>query len=165
MKKILSLSISIIGIVGIVGVLAWFGSKNQTGAQNSAGHNVSTSLLAPEKSYDFGTVSMAAGKVKHNFEISNSSDRAVTIRSIATSCMCTEANLLYNQERFGPFGMSGMSGTSLDKKIQPGDKVEVETIFDPAAHGPAGVGPISREVTIETDSGMVTLDFNANVTP
>ena len=50
--------------------------------------------------------------------------------------------------------------------MNPGDDAVVEVVFDPAAHGPAGIGPIERVVTIENSAGRpLELAFNATVTP
>jgi len=165
MKKIISFSISVIGIVAVFGVIAWFSSKSLNKANSEPNHNLSTSLSAKETNYDFGTVSMAAGKVAHSFEFTNTSSQPVLITSVSTSCMCTEATLFYKQDKIGPFAMVGMGKNDANEKISPGDSASIEVIFDPAAHGPAGVGTISRVVTVETDAGMLTFDFSANVTP
>ena len=53
----------------------------------------------------------------------------------------------------------------LKEVVQAGGQVEVEVIFDPAAHGPAGIGPIERVVSLETSGGVVELRFKALVKP
>ena len=35
--------------------------------------------------------------------------------------------------------------------LKPKEGAEVVTVFDPAAHGPQGIGPISRLVSFETN--------------
>lgn len=45
------------------------------------------------------------------------------------------------------------------------DRAEVEVVFDPAAHGPAGVGRLNRVVYLETSAGKKEIRFSANVTP
>lgn len=51
--------------------------------------------------------------------------------------------------------------------VKPGETVTVKAIFDPAAHGPSGVGPVERQIMISTnaDPGQITLQFKAVVTP
>ena len=81
--------------------------------------------------------------------------------------MCTEATLVESGERFGPFGMRG-HGTipEINRMVEPGRGVTVEAIFDPNAHGPAGVGRISRAVSVMVGSStLVELKFDAYVTP
>ena len=47
-------------------------------------------------------------------------------------------------------GASGGVGRSI--RIAPGGTVTVRALFDPAAHGPAGVGLASRSIYIKTNS-------------
>lgn len=55
---------------------------------------------------------------------------------------------------------------SINQTINPGEEASVEVVFDPAAHGPAGVGQIQRTVTIENNTGKpLELGFSAVVTP
>lgn len=128
-------------------------------------------LLKPEHSdFDFGIVSMAKGKVQHAFTLTNTSDKPEIISSAETSCMCTEAMLAFaDGQKHGPFGMPGHGGAHHHMEpvsVQPGETLQVETIFDPTAHGPAGVGKIARDVYVRTvDGRTTTLSFAAEVTP
>lgn len=124
-------------------------------------------LKVSEKSYNFGTISMAAGKVKREFKIKNEGQDAVTISKLYTSCMCTSAKLASRAGNFGPFGMPGHGIVpTISAAVEPGEEATVEVTFDPAAHGPAGVGRISRVVKIETETGgALELKIDANVTP
>lgn len=127
-------------------------------------------LVVQDAYYDFGTVSMAKGEVSRTFVFTNTSDRSVAVHKLYTSCMCTVATLLYNGERVGPFGMPGHGFIpAIDKMIAPGATFELEVVFDPAAHGPAGVGAIQRVVTLEEKDGETVgigqVGFSAVVTP
>jgi hypothetical protein len=109
-------------------------------------------LLSPEPFFDFGSISMAAGKVSHAFKITNTGNSAVTINKMYTSCMCTVATLKTPAGTKGPFGMPGHGFIpAIFETIPPGGSAQVEVVFDPAAHGPAGVGPTDRVVTIQTN--------------
>ena len=125
---------------------------------------------ATEDFFDFGTISMSAGKVMRKFTLKNSSDAPVRVTKLFTSCMCTQASIATQNDRRGPFGMQG-HGDSIPKinlEIKPGETAEVEAVFDPAAHGPAGIGKVRRVVYVETDSSEapeIQLSFEANVTP
>lgn len=124
-------------------------------------------LSSPQPFFDFGDISMAAGKVAHRFSISNTGAAPITINRMYTSCMCTEATLITLGGKKGPFGMPG-HGTfpSLFETLSPGGSAQVEVVFDPAAHGPAGVGPTERVVTIRSyESLPLELRFTAMVKP
>jgi len=124
-------------------------------------------LSSPQPFFDFGNISMAAGKVSHRFSIRNTGASAVTITKMYTSCMCTVATLITPAGRKGPFGMAGHEFIPIiAESITPGASAQVEVVFDPAAHGPAGVGPTERIVTIRTNETQpLELRFAAMVKP
>lgn len=126
-----------------------------------------TVLTADEAAYDFGTISLAAGKVKKTFAISNPGAAPVTLTRLYTSCMCTTAALQIGERWQGPFGMIGHGFMpSFKETILPDETAAVSVTFDPAAHGPAGVGLIERAVYLENSAGgPLILTIKANVTP
>lgn len=126
-----------------------------------------TLIVEGVNNYDFGKISMAAGKVNNRFKIKNTSGEAVVINKMYTSCMCTTATLITNEKRIGPVGMLGHGFVpNINQIVGPNTEVVVEVVFDPAAHGPAGVGRIQRVVTLENNAGQpVELMFTAVVTP
>lgn len=117
--------------------------------------------------FDFGTVSMAAGKVAHDFVLTNNSGSDIAISRAETSCMCTEATLSFpDGKEIGPVGMAGMGFTpTINETLKSGDKLRIRAIFDPAAHGPAGIGPAERAIMLTTDKGQYQLGFKAMVAP
>ena len=158
----------ILGITILVfGGIIWLATP---ASKISAGADVpgtaSKALVTQENKYNFGTISMAAGKVTNVFEFKNSASEPVTISTIYTSCMCTAATLIIDGVRKGPFGMPGHGFLpKLSEVVAPGAEIQVEVVFDPEAHGPAGVGSIARAVTMETSSGVAEMSFSAVVTP
>lgn len=124
-------------------------------------------LQARESAFDFGSISMAAGKVTHRFWFRNESDAPVLIRRIYTSCMCTTATFVKGMKIINSYGMPGHGPLpAVNETLIPGEAAFVDAIFDPAAHGPAGLGPTQRVVTIESGSGRpLELHFAANVRP
>lgn len=167
MKKTNKIIISIIVGILVLGGLVWIarpGVKNTSVAQTSSNGMLS---IEEASNYDFGTISMAAGNVSHQFKIRNTSSESVDIEKIYTSCMCTTATLIAGGKQFGPFGMPGHGPTPrINQTVNPGDEVMVEVVFDPAAHGPAGVGMIQRVVVVENNAGdPIELQFVAVVTP
>ena len=162
-------------IITVFTVLVFAGIIGLASLKNSSGPSVNATasdiaqqspLVAEQTRYDFGTNSMARGKVKNEYAVKNTSASDVTLKKIYTSCMCTEASLIFGDRRVGPFGMAGHGVIpSINEKIPAGAEFSVETVFDPAAHGPAGVGPIQRVVFLETSQGMTELEFSAVVEP
>lgn len=124
-------------------------------------------LSAQELSFDFGTVSMAAGNVTHRYRIKNANAAPIVVRKISTSCMCTTAQLVKGGRKLAIYGMPGHGYVpNLDEPIAPNEEAIVEVVFDPAAHGPAGIGRVERLVTIYTGAAQpLELSFNALVTP
>lgn len=132
-------------------------------APTSAGQG----LVARESYFDFGSISMAAGKVTHRYWLHNESAAPVTIQRIHTSCMCTTATLVKGLRVIGRYGMAGHGPVpDVNQSLAPGEEAYVDVAFDPAAHGPAGLGRTERVVTIERAGGeTLQLGFVANVTP
>ncbi len=124
-------------------------------------------LSVAETFFDFGTVSMGKGTVTHTFTIKNTLANPVKLTRLYTSCMCTKATYRSVSTTMGPFGMQGHAFVPpLNVMLGSGETADIEAVFDPAAHGPAGVGQIARTVYLETESGApVELNFKAMVTP
>lgn len=124
-------------------------------------------LKARETAFDFGSISMADGKVTHRFWFRNDSDAPVLIRRIYTSCMCTTATFVKGMKIINSYGMPGHGPLpEVNESLKAGEAAYVDAVFDPAAHGPAGLGPTQRLVTIESATGQpLELHFAANVRP
>lgn len=166
MQKI---TLSILGIAAILGLLLWGGSAASTKdrAPRDNGAAAIRTFSAPETFFDFGTVSMKNGTVSHTFTVKNARERSATIRTVTASCMCTKAFLVNGDTRSGPFGMPGHGFVPPANEVVPaGGTLGIEVVFDPAAHGPAGVGRIERAVFIEDEAGGQTvITIKALVTP
>jgi hypothetical protein len=54
--------------------------------------------------------------------------------------------------RKGPYGMPGHGAAppAVNARLAAGELANVEVVFDPAAHGPSGLGRIERVVTVES---------------
>ena len=138
------------------------------GDNGVAGEPVQRGMLSVDKgSFDFGMISMANGKVAQGFAITNTGESAVTITKIYTSCMCTTVELALGDKVFGPYGMPGHGMIpSTNAVLEPGAQGNIQVVFDPAAHGPAGIGTVTRVVYVETkESGTLELSISATVTP
>ncbi|MBE0626730.1 MAG: DUF1573 domain-containing protein [Burkholderiales bacterium] len=133
----------------------------------SAANKSSSQLTTTQTKFSFGPISMASGKVKHRYPITNAGTEPVVISKLYTSCMCTTAALVKDGKAGEAFGMPGHTPIpTINVPIKPGEQAFVEVVFDPAAHGPAGVGPIERVVTLENNGGQpLELEFAALVSP
>jgi len=164
-QKIIFISIAVIAI----GFLFWGRNKSSTsGGGAILATGVTPATVSGEISpYDFGSVSMARGKVEHDFALKNTADGDLVIDRVETSCMCTKAVLgLPDGKEIGPFGMLGHGFTpSVNAVVHPGETVTVRAVFDPAAHGPAGIGKVERQIILGTNKGQYKLGLSADVTP
>ena len=167
MKKIIN---GIVVVVVIVVGLAWLGRWAQPRVARPSNQLASapSALAVAPSAYDFGTISMANGLVSRSFTVSNPTNQEIRLTQIVTSCMCTTAYLETASGEQGPFGMPGHGGPTraVSEVIKPGEARAVRVVFDPGAHGPAGVGPIERVVEL-TEAGGATrqLAIKALVTP
>lgn len=163
-KIIIWLAVGILAVLGIIAI-SYPGQNNEKKEQVAA-LGLITNLAAPETGYDFGTISMVAGKVAHSFEIRNNSSSTLALDKLYTSCMCTAAYFVKGDERIGPFGMPGHGFVpGLGQELKPGETAKIEVVFDPAAHGPAGIGPVDRTVFLELNGGMKEFGIKAIVIP
>ena len=162
MKTTIIISLLVVASIGLILVTkpAPAGSDNFQASLNSA-------LQTDEPSFDFGTISMAGGNVSREFSFVNSGGETLTINQIYTSCMCTTAVLDLAGRKFGPFGMPGHGfSTPIKAEVAPSVAGKINVVFDPAAHGPAGVGLIERFVYVQTGDGAVLrFRITALVTP
>ena len=154
-----------VGVGGTVLVAFNRGQGDQPPPLQAA--SLTGTLTAVQNATDFGRISMRNGKVSYRYSLRNETEAPALIEEIYTSCMCTEASLLLGAERVGPFGMPGhVSNPKVNGVVQPGQSVMVEAVFDPQAHGPAGVGRNDRAVSVVLGGQRVLeLQFTAYVTP
>lgn len=155
-------------LVIIVGFV-WISGSSSQNSNSQASLAEPSTLVAAESFFDFGEISMAKGNVSHDFRVKNAGAKPVNITKMYTSCMCTTAILrMASGKELGPYGMPGHGGfaPAINQIVTPGEEITIKAIFDPAAHGPAGVGLIERAVYIENNSGKPTeIQFKAVVTP
>ena len=168
-KTITSVLVIILVFAGLFvwGYYAQKGSKASVQGVGNSNNSVSL-LVVSETIYDFGAISMKNGEVATSFVVTNPTERTVTLRQIVTSCMCTVAYLETSGGEQGPFGMPGHNGptAAVNESIAPGESRVLRVVYDPAAHGPAGVGPVNRLVTLtDADGQTLELEIKALVKP
>lgn len=159
-------------LLAIVGLMFW-GRSNAVAGGQPANHAEApdgsgpSPLSASEMLHDFGTISMKNGLVDHQFIITNNTNASVEIPSVYTSCMCTTAFLETPTGEKGPFGMQGMGYIPpANETIPSGESRTVKVVYDPNAHGPAGVGAIDRFIyLVDKQGGVLALEIKAVVTP
>ncbi len=101
------------------------------------------------KQFDFGTVKIDSGEIVATYQIKNEGSDTLKLFNISTSCMCTYAQLFNGTETSPRFGMGKPSSYVMD--VAPGQTAELKAVFDPAFHGPNGVGDISRKIIVSTN--------------
>lgn len=164
---------TLIATVALVGLFIFGYTKESATNETLVVQNASTTstsglLTVSETLYDFGRIAMKDGDVHKDFIIINATDRVITIATVLTSCMCTEAFIVRSDgSTKGPFGMAGMGHVPpANETISAGESRTIRVVYDPNAHGPAGVGEIDRLVTLtDTEGNTLNLEIKALVTP
>lgn len=154
----------LVSILVIVGVAFLLSSKSQTEAEMPT--TEVAGLTASPEGYDLGDVAIKGGIISKDYEIKNTTSETLNLKKIATSCMCTTAKVRVGDKETRFFGMemAGDSNPPLDLAIPKGETAKVSVEFDPAAHGPEGVGPFDRIVWLYFSQGVKELKFNGVVT-
>lgn len=98
---------------------------------------------------DWGEIGIGNGKVEADFPIKNIGSEPLKLYNITTSCMCTLASLSLDGVESPSFRMGDRSDYVAD--VAPGKEAILKVVFDPAYHGPNGVGPVVREAIVETN--------------
>ncbi|HEY9584195.1 MAG TPA: DUF1573 domain-containing protein [Candidatus Paceibacterota bacterium] len=172
MKSNLAINLLIVVVI-LAGLFTWgYYSKKGGTAASIQGAGILTDskslLTAPETFYDFGEISMKDGDVSREFTITNSTDKDITVKTLLTSCMCTSAFIVRPDGKTkGPFKMPGMGYVPpANEIIKAGESRIIRVVFDPNAHGPAGVGQIDRFINLtDENGGELQFEIKALVKP
>ena len=159
-------------IIIVLGGLIWW-SKTSTATDSAAAkpavvNNASGFLAASETFYDFGTISMKNGDVSHVFKVTNQTGTDIMVATLNTSCMCTSASIVRSDGSInGPFGMPGMGYVPpANELIKAGETRDIKVVYNPNAHGPAGVCAIDRFIYLkDAQDRTLQLEIKAVVTP
>jgi hypothetical protein len=137
--------------VTILGAMILIGGNSNVSDSNEFSNSA---LTVMGNNFDFGTIVMANGNVSNQFEVRNEGGEEVIIERVYTSCMCTSAKITdASGKDMGTFGMPGHSLSPKTQIMVPaGGAVTLNATFDPAAHGPSGVGLAKRSIYLETNS-------------
>lgn len=167
------LYVVIIPTIFIAGAIFLTTRLQNTKIKNKETVSLSNTTYKVDKSmFSFGTISMKNGNVETVYELTNTGNDDIYVKELFTSCLCTKAQLILadgSQTEF--YGMKEGHGDLNDfyvgKSIKAGETAKVKAIFDPNAHGPQGVGPLKRNITLSTnlkDNPNIQFSFDAEVT-
>lgn len=109
-------------------------------------------------SFDWGDIPYEGEKATKSFAVKNDGTDILKLFNVRTSCHCTVARVSINGVESQNFGMSGVS--SWIGEVPPGKTAKLIVVFDQKYHGPQGVGPITRFVSVDTnDKNIPNLTF------
>src|ERR1035437_10209917 len=158
-KKVIIIG-TIITVLILVISIVWMSSTNVEAPQVSASQNAKAYTI-DATSADWGQIPMSKGDVTKIFRIKNTGTDVLKLFNIKTSCHCTKAYVTIDGTDSPNFGMSGIS--SWVGEVAPGKEAKLTVVFDPAYHGSAGIGPITRYTSVETnDSSNPKLTFTTS---
>lgn len=120
-----------------------------------------TKASVEKTTHDWGKIGMNDGDVSVVFNISNKGAKPLKLFNVKTSCMCTTAQLIFKDKKSPVFGMHTKSSYVLE--VPSNETAKLKVTFDPAYHGPQGVGSITRQILVQTnDPENPELNFEAN---
>lgn len=152
-------------IVGfILGIIILIGGSylllNLSGSTTNIESSSEVKATTGVTDHDWGTIGINDGKVSATYTIKNDGTEPMKLFNIETSCMCTTAQVKVGDDTSPEFGMHANS--QYTATLPAGETAEVIAIFDPAFHGPSGVGTITRQIMVETnDKSNPQLVFTA----
>lgn len=112
-----------------------------------------------QKFFDWGNIPINGGNAIKTFSIKNSGTDILKITGVKTSCTCTKAQIIIDGKTSPYFSMHATSGWV--GEVAPGKEAQLKVIFDPAFHGPTGVGPVERLISMQTnDAQNPNLEFS-----
>ena len=126
-------------------------------AQVSSSQNVKAEV--DQKTFDWGNIPYSGGNATKTFTIKNTGSDILRLTGVKTSCTCTKAQITIDGKGSPYFSMHATS--SWVGEVAPGKDAQLAVIFDPTFHGPTGVGPMERLISVQTnDSQNPKLEFS-----
>ncbi len=151
----------------LVGGVYFVNKKESSTPESSLAKVEAADVQVSPDNYDIGRVLMKSGLVTREYEIKNNSENALRLKKIVTSCMCTRAQVVVGDKRTRLYAMemNGVKNPIISFDIPAKLTAKVIVKFDPAAHGPAGVGPVDRIVwlTFADQVGTREVKFTGEV--
>lgn len=140
--------IAVLTLVIIFGGITLVSNSTSSTPQVAFSQNAKAETQEPT-SFDFGNIPYSGPKATKKFTIKNTGSETLKLFNVKTSCHCTKARVIIDGTVSPDFGMSGISGWI--GEVQVGREAKVIVIFDQSFHGPAGIGPVTRFVSVETN--------------
>ncbi len=106
-------------------------------------------ISVDQKTFDWGNIPYSGGNATKAFAIKNIGSDVLQLTGVKTSCTCTKAQIVIDGKSSPYFSMHSTS--SWVGEVAPGKEAQLTVIFDPAFHGPIGVGPVERLVSMQTN--------------
>lgn len=131
----------------ILGGGVYFLSSTATSTQVIPSQNVKVEI--PERTFDWGNIPYSGGNATKTFTIKNTGTGVLQLSGVKTSCTCTKAQVTIDGKGSPYFSMHSTTGWV--GEVAPGKEAQLLVIFDPAFHGPSGVGPVERLISLETN--------------
>lgn len=153
--------IAIVTLVLLVGAV-YVGSSLGATPQVEVDDRVDLNL--GQDRYNWGVIDLNDGLVTTNFLVENKGSVPLQLYNVRTSCTCTTAQIRTEDRLSKKFGMHDRSSEVFE--VEPGKTAKVLVEFDPAFHGPSGVGSIVRTVNIDTNDPsqpQILLQMTADV--
>jgi hypothetical protein len=126
-----------------------------------------SNIEALETIDQLGEVPRLGGVVVKEYSFKNTGDQPVKLGRLNTSCMCTKAKVVIGDKESQQYGMEspGSLNPSLGYILAPGQTGKVVVYFDPDAHGPKGIGPFSRVISLyfQDPQGLKEFKFSGTV--
>lgn len=155
-EKNLFIGIMILTLLILTGATFFLSQGSSSAAKIEVSQNVK--IEVPERKFNWGEIKMSKGNAIKTFALKNSGTDVLKLTNIKTSCHCTKAQVGIDGAGSPLFGMNDVS--SWVGEVLPGKEAQLKVIFDPNFHGPTGVGPIERLVSVETnDAGKPVIEF------
>lgn len=153
-QKIVLITIGIITFA-ILGAGAWLLSK-PVGVEVEKSDQAKAEV--GETNYDWGEIKINGGNAEKVFFIKNAGTGPLKLSGVSTSCMCTTAQVIIDGKGSPFFGMHQKS--SWIGEVPAGKQAELKIVFDPAFHGPSGIGQMTRQIEVDTnDKNNPKLEF------
>lgn len=116
-------------------------------------------VVVDQKTFDWGNIPYSGGNATKTFTIKNNGSDALKLTGVKTSCTCTKAQITIDGKSSPYFSMHATS--SWVGEVAPGKDAQLTVIFDPTFHGPTGVGPMERLISVDTnDTRNPKLEFS-----